>query len=142
MQDKIVETIKLIRNAKAEAKIASNAKVEVYFENKKELKGSVSEIEKLAMVTLADNSGEGKIIYTPLGEFILLDEKKELSEIIKELEEEIKKVQFEVDRSSKMLSNPRFVEKAPTQLVESEKIKLENNQKILRNLNEKLISLK
>ena len=66
---------------------------------------------------------------SPLGEFVLLDEKKDKEELIKELKAEIERVKFEVERSEKMLSNPKFVEKAPASLVESEKAKLETNQK-------------
>ena len=141
-QDKTIESIKLIRNAKNEAKIASNVKSDMYYENIAALGSNASEIEKLALVNLTNEKGEGKVVYTPLGEFVLLDEKKDKEEIIKELEEEIKRVQFEVDRSEKMLSNPRFVEKAPAALVETEKAKLETNQKTLLTLNTKLNSLK
>lgn len=141
-QEKIIETIKLIRNAKTDAKIPSNVKSEVYFGEKHNLGVTAGEIEKLATILLSDTAGEGKIIYTPLGEFILLDEKKDKSEIIKELEAEIAKVQFEVERSEKMLSNSKFVEKAPQSLVESEKSKLSVNQKTLLNLKTKLNSLK
>ena len=139
-QDKKIETIKLIRQAKVESKIASNVRCAVYFENLKTLEG-VNEIEKLALVDLTEEKGEGKVIYTPLGEFILLDEKKDKSELIKELQAEIDKVKFEVERSNKMLSNARFVEKAPKELVESEKTKLENNQKVLETLTNKLKNL-
>ena len=37
----------------------------------------VSEIEKLSTITLTNEKGEGKVIYTSLGEFVLLDEKKD-----------------------------------------------------------------
>ena len=122
--------------------IASNVKSEVYFEDINSLGASASEIEKLATITLVQEKGEGKVIYTALGEFILLDEKKDKEELIKELEAEIKKIKFEVERSEKILSNPRFVEKAPKELVETEKGKLENNKKILETLLNKLDKVK
>jgi len=141
-QEKTIESIKLIRNAKIEAKISSNVKSEVYFANVDTLGASAQEIEKLATITLTTNKGDGKVIYTPLGEFVLLDEKKDKNELIKELEAEINKVRFEVERSDKMLSNPRFVEKAPKELVETEKTKLKNNQQTLEVLLNKLKSVK
>ena len=101
-----------------------------------------SEIEKLSTITLISEKGEGKVIYTSLGEFVLLDEKKDKNELIKELEAEIKKVQFEVERGEKMLSNPRFVEKAPKELVETEKQKLNNNKEMLNALMNKLSKVK
>jgi len=141
LQEKTIDAIKLIRTAKTDAKIASNVKSEVYFENINNLGTSASEIEKLATIALVQTKGEGKVIYTALGEFILLDEKKDKNELIKELELEIKKVQFEVDRGEKMLSNPRFVEKAPKELVETETQKLKNNKEQLNNLLNKLSKL-
>jgi len=142
MQDKIIESIKLIRNAKTEAKIASNVKSNVFYNNIDSIGLNKEEIEKLATIVLVNEEGEGKVIYTPLGEFVLLDEKKDKTEVIKELEIEISKVKFEVERGEKMLSNPRFVEKAPASLVETEKEKLKNNQANLMNLINKLNSLK
>lgn len=140
-QEKLIETIKLVRNAKTESKIASNVKSLVYFAEIDKLGSSKDEIEKLANVSLVSEKGEGKIVYTSLGEFVLLDEKKDKSELLKELQEQIKKFEFEVERSEKMLSNPRFVEKAPASLVETEKTKLEENKKSLSVLKEKLQNL-
>ena len=140
-QDKKIETIKLLRQAKVERKIASNIKVQVYFENLENLDGK-DEIQKLALVELTNQKGEGTIVYSPLGEFILLDEKKDKNELIKELEAEIAKVKFEVERSQKMLSNEKFIQKAPKDLVEQEKTKLEKNQNTLSNLMVKLNSIK
>lgn len=137
-QEKIIEAIKLIRNAKTEEKIASNVKSEVYFASLESLGSAKDEIEKLATVVLTNQKGEGKVIYSSLGEFVLLDEKKDKSELLKELQAQIDKMKFEVERSEKMLSNPRFVEKAPQALVESEKAKLEQNKKALLTLQEKL----
>lgn len=137
-QEKIIEAIKLLRNAKNEAKIATNVKCEVFFENVDLLGVGKDEIEKLANVLIVNQKGEGKVVYASLGEFILLDEKKDKQELLKELETQISKVQFEVERSEKMLSNPRFVEKAPEALVESEKNKLEQNKNALAVLKEKM----
>jgi len=141
-QEKIIEAIKQIRTAKTESKIPSNVKSEVYFANISGLGATASEIEKLSTIALTDKKGEGKIIYTALGEFVLLDEKKDKTELIKELETEIKKVQFEVERSEKMLSNSRFVEKAPKELVETEKQKLANNKEMLESLIAKMDKIK
>lgn len=137
-QEKLIEAIKLIRNAKTEAKIASNVKSVIYYQEICNLGSSKEEIEKLANVTLTDEKDSGKVIYTALGEFVLLDEKKDKSELLKELEAQIAKVKFEVERSEKMLSNPRFVEKAPEALVQSEKSKLEQNKQALKILEDKL----
>lgn len=141
-EEKIVEAIKLIRNAKAEAKIGSNERPEVYFDLEKIDKAAADQLEKLATIKLTSNKEEGKIIITALGEFVLLDEKKDKAEIISGLNKQIEKVKFEVERSQKMLSNQRFVEKAPEALVEEERRKLQENKNTLSNLIDKLNSLK
>ena len=58
------------------------------------------------------------------------------------LKEAIGKVEFEINRSKKMLDNPNFVAKAPASLVESEKAKLAKNEELLAKYNEKLNGLK
>ena len=49
-------------------------------------------------------------------------------------EKEIESVKFEIARSEGMLSNPKFVEKAPAALVEQERQKLEKNKQLLQEL--------
>ncbi len=140
-EEQRLEAIKLIRNIKAEAKIASNVRSLVYFSG--ELTNDAKdEIEKLATIVLTNERGAGRIVITSLGEFVLLDEKKDKGEIEKDLLAQIEKIKFEIERSQKMLSNPRFVEKAPQSLVEEEKRKLENNNLTFETLKSKLNSLK
>ena len=67
--------------------------------------------------------------------------KKQVQEdyhIYRELEEEKKKVIAEIERASKMLSNPGFVNKAPEAKINEEKAKLEKYQNMLKNLEERL----
>jgi len=141
LQENILEAIKLIRNAKNEAKIASSAKCDVYFEKLDSFAATRGEIEKLAGMNLVQTKGEGKVIYTKLGEFILLSEKKDANEVKKELEAQIEKLRFEVARSEKMLSNASFMAKAPAALVEGERKKLASNGEALEVLLSKLKSL-
>ncbi len=54
------------------------------------------------------------------------------------LKKELESVIFEIERSEKMLSNPNFVNKAPTALVEKEKEKLEANKALKNTIMEKL----
>jgi valyl-tRNA synthetase len=56
----------------------------------------------------------------------------------KRIHEQIEKVNFEIERSTKMLANERFVEKAPKALVEAEKEKLAKNKELLNALNQEL----
>ena len=64
----------------------------------------------------------------------LVDHEKELERINNDIES----LKFEIARSQKMLSNPGFVGKAPAQLVEAEKIKLEKNTQALSRLQSEL----
>ena len=52
--------------------------------------------------------------------------------------EEKRKVIAEIERASKMLSNPGFVNKAPEAKINEEKAKLEKYQNMLKNLEERL----
>ena len=61
--------------------------------------------------------------------------KKNIENIV---EEEKKKVIAEIERASKMLSNPGFVNKAPEAKINEEKAKLEKYQNMLKNLEERL----
>ena len=58
------------------------------------------------------------------------------------LEEEIRKLEAEVLRAEKMLSNPGFVSKAPAQKIEEEKAKLAKYQDLLAKAKESLNALK
>ena len=58
--------------------------------------------------------------------------------LLKSITKELESVIFEIERSEKMLSNPNFVNKAPTALVEKEKEKLEANKALKNTIMEKL----
>ena len=75
-------------------------------------------------------------VIIPLGDLI----DKEAEKI--RLEEEIKKLEAEVLRAEKMLSNPGFVSKAPAQKIEEEKAKLTKYQDLLAKARESLNALK
>ena len=65
-------------------------------------------------------------VIIPLGDLVDLDEEK------KRLELEIKKLESEVERASKMLSNPGFTSKAPENKIQEEKQKLEKYEEMLK----------
>ena len=75
-------------------------------------------------------------VIIPLGD--LIDKEAEKTR----LEEEIKKLEAEVLRAEKMLSNPGFVSKAPAQKIEEEKAKLAKYQDLLAKAKESLNALK
>ena len=81
-----------------------------------------------AMSVLAD----GIEVYIPFEELVDIEEER------KRLEEEKKKVLAEIERATKMLSNPGFVNKAPEAKINEEKAKLSKYQEMLKNIEERL----
>ena len=79
---------------------------------------------------------EGMEVIIPLGD--LIDKEAEKTR----LEEEIKKLESEVLRAEKMLSNQGFIAKAPAAKVEEEKAKLEKYKDLLEKAKESLNALK
>lgn len=149
--DRIIEIIKAIRNARASYNVADNKKTSIYFicEDEEDilLKENLQEIAKLSHGSsveilsseplekcsrvLVDNTK----ILIPMGQ--LVDNEKEKEKILKEIEN----VKFEIERSKRMLSSQGFISKAPAELVENEKLKLQNNESTLKRLMEEFASL-
>ena len=78
-------------------------------------------IPENAISVLAD----GIEVYIPFEDIVDIEEEKE------RLQNEIKRLQAEVERGTKMLSNPGFVNKAPEAKVNEEKEKLAKYQEML-----------
>jgi len=74
----------------------------------------------------------GAAVYLPLDEMV--DREKE----IERLNREKKKLMAEVERAEKKLANEGFVKKAPPQLIDEEKGKLEKYRKMLLDLDEQI----
>ncbi len=74
-------------------------------------------------------------VYIPFEELVDIEEER------KRLEGEKNKLEAEVLRGEKMLSNPGFVNKAPESKVNEEKSKLENYKQMLANVKERLEKL-
>ena len=85
-------------------------------------------ISENAMSILTD----GIEVYIPFEELVDLEEER------KRLEEEKKKVLAEIERATKMLSNPGFVNKAPEAKINEEKTKLVKYQEMLRSIEDRL----
>ena len=148
--DSVMEIIKAVRQIKVQAGAAASKKVEliVVTENRKLIGDSADFIYKLAGVSeikFVESKQEidekvftrvlnGFELYVPLGD--LVDVEKEIERLNAELE----KTEGEIARANGKLSNPGFTEKAPKQLVEAEKAKLQKfielKEKILANLKE------
>ncbi len=148
--EKVIELIKSIRNARAEFNVPDNKRTSLNIMTEIErtlIAENLGEISKLAFgnsAELVNSEPEEKCVkiicgdikvFIPMGELIDSDKEKE------RLNKEIKSLEFEIERSTKMLSNPGFANKAPKQMVESERVKLENNKSRLLKLKTELQSL-
>lgn len=133
----IKEIIVKVRNIRSEMNVPPSKKFALYLLTEKAeiIKNASIYIEKLAGVTeiifIKDKKEAGEKIcqavsaiseiYIPLGS--LVDFEKEYLRLAKEIE----KTEKEIARSSGMLNNKNFVEKAPEKLINAEREKLETN---------------
>ena len=79
---------------------------------------------------------ENATVYMPFAELV------DISQEIERLEKEEKRLQSEIARSNGMLSNEKFVSKAPAAKVEEEKAKLTKYTQMLEQVQTRLASLK
>jgi len=141
----IKETIVEIRNIRAKMNVHPSRKVELVFVTTKfkdEIEASKEFIQKLgfgnSVKVQTDKTGiaenavsiikEGIELYMPLEGLVDLEEEA------KRKEEERKKIEFEIARAEKMLSNPGFINKAPQAKIDEEKAKLEKYREMLKRL--------
>lgn len=101
------------------------------FADKIIVQGNKNNIPQNAMSVLSEELEA----YLPFDELVDLEEEK------KRLQGEKQKLEAEVERASKMLSNPGFVNKAPENKIKEEKEKLERYKQMLENVEERLSKL-
>ncbi|MFR6312881.1 class I tRNA ligase family protein, partial [Anaerofustis stercorihominis] len=150
----IVEALRTVRNARANMDIPPSKKADGYiFPSSKEMK-EVFSSSKDILIKLASFKDinfidgeydkeeslcvvvEGGKIFIPMGE--LIDREKE----IERLKNEEKKLNGEISRLEKKLSNKNFTDKAPEKVVEGEREKLKKYQSLMEEVKESLIKLK
>jgi valyl-tRNA synthetase len=74
-------------------------------------------------------------IFVPISKYVDLTKEKE------RIEKEIKKIELELERAKKKLSNRNFTDKAPVAVVEKEREKLVKYEELSRKLRENLENL-
>ena len=143
--EKIKDIIVEIRNIRAKMNVHPSRKVELVFvteKNASEIEICKEFIQKLGFGScvkvqanktgIAENAisiiRDGIELYMPLEGLVDLEEEA------KRKEEEHKKIEFEIARAEKMLSNPGFVNKAPKAKIDEEKAKLEKYKEMLKKL--------
>ena len=147
--ENVKDIIIQIRNVRANRNVHPTKKTKLIFvtnKYKNEIEESKSFIEKLGFandVIIQSNKNNISqnaisIISNEMEVYIPFEELVDVEEERKRLEEEKKKVLSEIDRASKMLSNPGFVNKAPEAKINEEKAKLAKYQEMLKSIEERL----
>ena len=151
----IKNAVRNIRNLRADMNVPPSKKASVYVVSEKEEVRRVFEDSRVFFATLgyasevhvqADKEGIAEdavstvipdaVIYMPFAE--LVDVEKEIAR----LEKEAGRLEGEIKRAKGMLSNERFVSKAPAAKVEAEKEKLEKYTAMAAQVAERLSQLK
>ena len=155
--EEIIETIKKliveIRNVRTQMNVHPSKKSKLLIlENsiQEELKNSEEFLLKLGfaneIVIVKDEKeipqNAISIVIDDLKVYIPFEELVDMAEEVKRLESEKTKLEAEVARCEKMLSNPGFVNKAPEQKINEEKAKLENYKNMLQSVLDRLDSMK
>jgi valyl-tRNA synthetase len=141
-EEELIEVIREIRNIRANANLTNSKKIDMTMYSKKytaNLEKSVEMLKKLVSaenITLAETTGlEGTAIHTHNIDVVLdmsgaVDKEEERAKLTAEL----KKAEGELKRAEGMLSNEKFVSKAPAALIEAEKEKVTKYTEIIAKL--------
>ena len=145
----VMETIKAIRNRRAEMNVPNSRKATLYIEtaNSHWFEGTEEFYQKLASCDCIHINAEipegavkmvcdGANLYIPFAELVDID--AEIARLTKELE----KAEGELKRVEGKLSNQNFVAKAPAALVEAEKAKGDKFRALAASLKESIEELK
>ena len=139
--EELVELITALRKFKIDNGKKSSEKVNFACKETEFAKEHKAVIEKLANIVLEFAEVQGKTLVLPVGEFVLVEDEVDAETQKAILNKDIEKVNFEIERSKKMLNNPNFMAKAPEALVKTEKEKLAKNEELLASLKAKLAEI-
>ena len=151
----VKEAIRGIRNVRTQMNVVPSRKAEVYVVTQNDdVKASFAENDYF-LKTLGSASGVNiqsdktgiaedavavmlphAVLYMPFSD--LVDLEKELER----LEKEEKRLEGELKRSNSMLSNERFLSKAPAEKIEEEKAKLADYEKLMEQVKKQIADLK
>ncbi len=151
MLEELKEIIVGIRNLRTKMNVHPSKKAKLIFvtENNQLLEESKNFLLKMGygseLLVQTDKTGIPQnamtILTKNLQVFIPFEELVDLQAEKQRLEEEKKKLEAEVQRASKMLANPGFINKAPEQKIQEEKQKLAKYQEMLQSTIERLQEL-
>ncbi len=142
--ERIMDAIKAIRNRRSEMNVPPSRKTEIYIATEYPESFTAGSIffEKLASASKVTVGAEqnvenavvlvtdGAKVYLPLAQLVDFEQEK------KRLLKEKKKLEDEIERATKKLSNEGFLAKAPQSLIDEEKEKLAKYTQMLEKVNE------
>ena len=149
----VMDVIRTVRNLRAEMNVAVGKRAHLMVRPKagleKAMAGAGEYLQRLAWVSqmqllAADEAAQGKTVsavseaaelFIPLGDLVDID--KEIARLTKERDS----VARDIQRAEGKLGNQGFLAKAPAQLVEQEKAKLEVNRDKLAKLDARIDDL-
>ena len=131
--ERIQDIVKQVRNVRAEANVPDNKRCKLYLLTSNETAlNYVDVIEKLAMgnnteiITDEKSVDNAKLCMNEvLKVFVVTMDENDKEREIERLNTELKRVEGEIKRANGMLNNAGFVAKAPKNLIDAEKEKLE-----------------
>ncbi|MBR3795366.1 MAG: valine--tRNA ligase, partial [Clostridia bacterium] len=150
----VMDVIRAVRNLRAEMNVAVGKRAHLMVRPKAgwehAMEGAEEYLKRLAWVSemqllAADEAAQGKVVsavseaaelFIPLGDLVDLD--KEIARLTKERDS----IERDIQRAEGKLNNQGFLAKAPAQLVEQEKAKLEVSKDKLVKLNARIDDLK
>ena len=148
----VINYIKVVRNIRSTSNIPNSKKLDIYVIDKNNVKEEIKLLESIIIkligiekINYVENiENENKYNYTNLENIDIyldlsnaIDKQEEISKIKNELETAKK----ELKRAEGMLSNDKFVSKAPEKLINLEKEKIVKYTEIITNLEERLKKL-
>lgn len=145
----ITSEIRKIRselNIKPSSKIKVSIKTEDSYKSEiiKQQSKDICSLAKLASLEFVDHIGKKGYIKTTAGGidiYIYVIDLIDVELELKRISEEIRRVKNDMEKSSKKIKNPQFIEKAPRKIVEKEKEKLAKFSTVLKTLDEQLIKM-
>ena len=149
----IMDTIKAIRNMRAEVNVAPGKKVEAHLFVTEELRATITanqsyinlmaSVDTLVVCGMNENRPENALTYITNGIEVFLPMKGliDLEKETQKLNKELDNLHKEVDRISGKLNNAGFISKAPAEVIEKEKAKAAEFEVKILALTERLAEL-
>jgi valyl-tRNA synthetase len=149
----VIEAIKSIRNVRAENNVPASRKVNLTVVPSSEESMEAFEDGKILFERLASASGvviadknvkisPNAVSVVTAGGIVAIENLIDVDKEIERLDKEKEKLEAEVARADKKLSNTGFVNKAPKSVVDEEKVKKEKYMEMLQKVTTRLDSLK